>query len=55
MIARKGAIVPVPPGQRRIWRALSGLGYQTGRVGVSVGYRFLSFPVQRNVAVFHRD
>lgn len=25
------------------WQAFSGLGYQTNRIGVSVGYRFLSF------------
>ena len=30
-------------GSNLTWQAFGGLGYQTGRLGVSVGYRFLSF------------
>jgi hypothetical protein len=30
-------------GSNLTWQALGGVGYQTGRVGVSIGYRFLSF------------
>jgi hypothetical protein len=33
------------------WQAFSGIGYQSGRFGVSIGYRHLAFNQGSNVKV----
>jgi len=38
-------------GSNLTWQAFSGLGYQTDRIGVSVGYRFLSFQQSSNSVI----
>jgi hypothetical protein len=40
-------------GSNPTWQAFGGLGYQTSRVGVSVGYRYLAFH-QESSALFQK-